>query len=1074
MNSFEKLKTKLAELFQLDQADLDFGIYRIMNARRDEISRFLERDLLPQVREAFGKYKSSDKAEIQKKLDKVAEGVRAAGMDPEQSPKVKELREKYAADAVDITALENEVYDHLYSFFSRYYDEGDFISLRRYKEGVYAIPYEGEEVKLHWANHDQYYVKTTEYFRDYAFMTPSGHRVHFKIVEVDTEKDNVKAASGNDRRFLLHGDNPVAEEDGELVIRFEYRPDSEKRKQDAINADTARRVMADLNSERLSVWKQRLAVKWKRAGGKETDKTLLDKHLFDYTRRNTFDYFIHKDLGGFLRRELDFYIKNEVMRLDDIEEESVPRVEQYLSKIKVIRRIAHKIIDFLAQIENFQKKLWLKKKFVVETNYCVTLDRVPEEMYPEIAANDAQREEWVRLFAIDEIGKATENTESTEKKEKQSELFSVISVTSVAKYSEPLTVEFLKANPFLVLDTKFFPQPFNHKLLASFDNLEGKCGGVITHSENSQSLRLIQRRHGTGVDCIYIDPPFNTTATQILYKNDYRHSSWLSLVNERTHSATLLMKDDAIICVAIDDFELPVLARCLSNIFGEENHLATVLVRSNPHGRAMAAGFSTNHEYALFYAKTGRSVVGRLPRDERRNARYPESDEKGAFAWINFRKTGAGSARADRPKLYYPIFVSKGGKVRVPSMRWSETKREWEPLGEPTADETVVLPLDSEGGERVWNLGWERAQREADSILVAKTVSGGWQVHRKYHANQEGALPGTWWDDAKYSATESGTRVVKDILGGREIFSYPKSIYLVEDCLRASSCAQDSTVIDFFAGSGTTGHAVINLNREDGGNRKFILVEMGDYFDTVLVPRIKKVIYSKDWKDGKPVSREGISHLFKYIRLESYEDALANIELQRTGPQQLLLDKAGGFRESYMLKYLLDVESRGSQTLLNIDNFDDPWNYKLLVGAGSVGETKPVNVDLVETFNWLLGLKVKHIDRISGFQVVEGENPKGEKVLVIWRKVRELTAEGAESAEKTAGQREEANKRLDDFFQKQQYNTLDSEFDVIYVNGDNNLMNLPLDPDKEGVEPRYKVRLIEEEFKRLMFDVEDV
>lgn len=202
MNSFEKLKTKLAELFQLDQADLDFGIYRIMNARRDEITRFLESDLLPQVREALDEYKSSDKAEIQKELIKVIEGVKAAGMDPEEAPRVKE--------------------------------------------------------------------------------------------------------------------------NGELIIRFEYRPDGEKLKQDAINADTAKRVIADMNNEELTAWKDRLAVMWKRAGGKETDKTILDKHLFDYTRRNTFDYFIHKDLDGFLRRELDFYVKNEVMRLDDIEEESAP------------------------------------------------------------------------------------------------------------------------------------------------------------------------------------------------------------------------------------------------------------------------------------------------------------------------------------------------------------------------------------------------------------------------------------------------------------------------------------------------------------------------------------------------------------------------------------------------------------------------------------------------------------------------------------------------------------------------------------------------------------------------------
>jgi adenine-specific DNA-methyltransferase len=193
----EKLKDKLSELFQFDQADLDFGIYRIMNAKRGEITLFLEQDLLPQVKQAFKEYKPSDKAEIQKELDKVIEGVKAAGMDPEQSPKVKELQARLKEDSVDLTALENEVYSRLYDFFSRYYDSGDFISLRRYKKDVYAIPYEGEEVKLHWANADQYYIKTTEYFRDYAFKAGKDKRVHFKIIEADTEKDNRKAANGN-------------------------------------------------------------------------------------------------------------------------------------------------------------------------------------------------------------------------------------------------------------------------------------------------------------------------------------------------------------------------------------------------------------------------------------------------------------------------------------------------------------------------------------------------------------------------------------------------------------------------------------------------------------------------------------------------------------------------------------------------------------------------------------------------------------------------------------------------------------------------------------------------------------
>ncbi len=139
------------------------------------------------------------------------------------------------------------------------------------------------------------------------------------------------------------------------------------------------------------------------ASGERADYSRLEAHLRRYTARNTFDYFIHKDLGSFLRRELDFYIKNEIMHLDDIENESTPRVEQYLSKIRVIRKIAGKIIDFLAQLEDFQKKLWLKKPFVVETQYCIAVGCIPEAFYAKICANKAQHEEWVNLLAIDEI-----------------------------------------------------------------------------------------------------------------------------------------------------------------------------------------------------------------------------------------------------------------------------------------------------------------------------------------------------------------------------------------------------------------------------------------------------------------------------------------------------------------------------------------------------------------------------------------------------------------------------------------------------------------------------------------------
>ncbi|MBC8503556.1 MAG: site-specific DNA-methyltransferase, partial [Chloroflexi bacterium] len=232
-------------------------------------------------------------------------------------------------------------------------------------------------------------------------------KVHFKIVDAaEGEHGNIKTSDANKRFFILHAENPVAlTETGELVVNFEYRPDPKKTGQentwrDKRNAEAVETILERLENMAAAGGEHEKQIAeylrlFKVPAPPDSDKKrpVLAKYVNKYTARNTMDYFIHKYLGGFLRRELDFYIKNEVMRLDDIENADAPVVESYLAKIKVLRRIAGKLIDFLAQLEDFQKKLWLKKKFVVETNYCITLDRVPEELYPEVAVNEAQCEE---------------------------------------------------------------------------------------------------------------------------------------------------------------------------------------------------------------------------------------------------------------------------------------------------------------------------------------------------------------------------------------------------------------------------------------------------------------------------------------------------------------------------------------------------------------------------------------------------------------------------------------------------------------------------------------------------------
>lgn len=974
----QKFRDILAEILQLDQAELDFGIYRIMNQKRKDIEAFLNNRLVPEV-------------------TKILKAQTAAG--------------------TDISAMENEVFSHLAKFFSRYYEGGDFISKRRYKDDAYAIPYSGEEVKLYWANADQYYIKTSEYFKNYSFVLPTSRRkVHFVLRDADTEQNNNKAANNMERRFQLCEEDCIAEEDGELNIFFTYELMPKTTKQDALIKDAEAKIISSFVEGKYADFAE--LVNEKVPTEKNKERTLLMKHLQDYTAKNNFDYFIHKDLGGFLRRELDFYIKNEVMFLDDLD---ATHIMEHLAQVKAIKLVGEKIITFLAQLEDFQKRLWLKKKFVVGCDYCITLDRIPRTLYPEIIANDEQRKEWVRLFAIDEI-KGDMMTEG---------------------YSEPLTEKFLEDNPFLVLDTKLFSAEFKHKLVGSMENVDEECNGLLINSENFQALELLQEKCSERVQNIYADPPYNTSASEIMYKNSYKHSSWLSLLEDRIRLGKKLLLDSGIQCTTIDDVEQSRLSLLLQDTFAELPDAVTIRIK--PSGRPIPNGFAISHEYALFSKKNLGTSIARLTHSEEQAARYREKDDKGRFLWELLRKAGSNSFRENRPTMYYPLFVNTNSLiVRLPKMRYEERTSEFVLEEQPLADEQIVFPIKDDGKEGRWYYGVERAVNEQHELKAVRNNRSSFDIYRRRRPN-EGVQPTTSWIDSKYSATEHGTDLLKRLFGQQEKFSYPKSVYAVEDCLRVSGMQSKSIALDYFAGSGTTGHAVINLNREDNGNRKYILCEMAEYFNSVTKPRIEKVIYSEDWKDGKPVSRKGISQCFKYIRLEQYEDTLNNLQPKN---QRLDFDNENGkgdFEETYFLRYMLDTETKGD--LFNLEWFKNP--FAMSIKTTKDNELVDTHVDMVETFNYLIGLNVETLRYPKdGYCVVEGTIHIGnERTLVIWRNCNKVS-----------------NEDLNEFFRKQAYCTTDSEFDKIYVNGDNTLPNIKTD------EEHWKVVLIEEEFKKRMFE----
>ena len=1047
INYYDSFIKKLQEIFMMDHAELDFGIYRIMNQKRTEINKFLEHDLLPQVQKELYGASAGNTASIRTRMKEIEQQAASFGASADSNPEYQQLKAKLETSS-DTTALQNEVFSHLVTFFSRYYDNGDFISKRRYKDNTYAIPYNGEEVKLHWANADQYYIKSSEYFRDYSFVLPTSRRkVHFVLKDASTEQNNNKTANNMERRFALYKPEtegePFYEVNGdELNIFFTYELMPKGTKQNDLMAEafkSIKNVVPMEFSELLTV---------KSPTDKNANRTLLEKHLTDYTAKNSFDYFIHKDLGGFLRRELDFYIKNEVMLLDDLD---VQHIESQLNIIKAIKLVGEKIIRLLAQLEDFQKKLWLKKKFVVQSDYCITLDRVPRELYPEILANDRQREEWVRLFAIDDI---------------KGDL-----VTKA--YSVPLTMEFLEQNPFLVLDTAFFSKQFKHKLVKHLGDkgIDKQCNGLLINSENFQGSRFLLEKSSNSKKCIYLDPPYNTSDVGFLYKNNYKHSSWASMIFDRIQNCYHLLAKEGVMMLTIDDEELYELKGVIDTVFGKENYIGTVVIESNPRGRSVNSFYATSHEYCIAYAKNPLlvNIVDNELTEDQQKLFSAGIDEEESFRYLPFRRSGGWSTPADRPNSEFPLYFSEDGKLfAVGGERLTDASSDYIPknilvwnndeqcvvevsqedfdLSYPLAKK--IMPIDTSGMRRVWR--WSDREKilraGANGDFLLKKDSHGSFVQLKDRI-KGGRKPKTVWIDPKYDSSSHGTNLLKNVMGERNVFGFPKSVFSTQDSLHTIVGDDEAgDVLDLFGGSGTTAQAVINLN-VDGNSRKYTLCEMGEYFDKVTRTRIEKVIYSPDWKDGKPVSRQGISQCFKYMRLEQYEDTLNNLKIkeQQTTAQ---FDEGSGFKESYMLEYMLDVETRDS--LLNLKMFENPFAMTLKTTKDN--ELVDTEVDMVETFNYLIGLNVETEDwyRDENICVVQGYTHRYNlHTLVIWRNCKEID-----------------NEQLNQFFERMDFRTRDSEFDLIYVNGDNLLPNLRRDEDN------WKVVLIEEEFTKRMFETE--
>jgi adenine-specific DNA-methyltransferase len=454
---------------------------------------------------------------------------------------------------------------------------------------------------------------------------------------------------------------------------------------------------------------------------------------------------------------------------------------------------------------------------------------------------------------------------------------------------------------------------------------------LVIKGNNLLCLHSIKKQFFGKIKFIYIDPPYNTggAANTFKYNNTFNHSTWLTFMQNRISVAKQLLDDNGAICIAIDDEEYAHLKVLCDDVLGRENYIGTIIVQSNPRGRTINSHFATCHEYAMFYAKNINDVVvNNQTLTDEQEGDFDKSDTEGKFRFLPFRRSGGTSTPAERPNSEFTLYYSKKEKkiIAIGGERLGDSSSEYEPkeilqldkdeeiiriepkdfLQKNKSDIIQILPFDVLGKRRVWRWSDRKAILKAAKNNDFNVVINGdkYTVQLKDRI-KEGRKPKSIWSDSKYDASANGTMLLKKIFDGEKLFSYPKSIYTVKDAVEIFTDSQaNDIVLDFFGGSGTTAHAVLELNKEDDGNRQFIITEQLDYIETVTSKRIQKIIEQNNSGD------------FIYIELKKYNQTFIE-KIEEAKDTKALLLTWEQMKAKSFLNYNVDIKKQDE----NIEQF---------------------------------------------------------------------------------------------------------------------------------------------------------
>jgi len=1019
----------MSELFQLDEAEaLDFGLYRVIRRHNHEVRAFLGEVV------GEGEAKRLQGGQLQAHLDQAFDQANAGGREAEarrltqletvlkinagmpaseresQLAKAAEFRPEDVAEYRSLKDSLNfsqngkadraEVLNRLYQFFSRHYQDGDFIVERRYgKGGARYVKSTGEDTEFHWATEDMYYIKSGDIFTDFPVRLANGQQLVFSV-DPESLKATREALKPNDK---AHYELAKITKDGDaLRVTLNYHKGTK-------GADAKKGAIVE-------------AVQ--KAGARMGEEFAQDikRWLNRFIARNQSDFFIHKRLKVALTDDLDIFLKTEVLDADQLlASGDIPK--RAIQVARIVREVGSHIIDFLAVLEDFQKSLWEKKKLVLETRYVITLDRLaryaPEWLVQNIdCIIEKQRQEWQELG----LGEYHSRADCVR-----------IAIGDLAK---PDTEHYLP----LPVDTQKFDATFKWSMLEAVTAatpLDDALDTVAIHSDNWQALNLLQDKFREKVKCGYIDPPYNTGGDGFPYKDAYKHSSWLAMIGNRLELARNLMPASSAIYVSIDENVRDGLTQVLNAVFGERNRAEEIIWGQNTT-KGQSPTFSTNHEYIPVYAK---------------NLDAAKADK------MMFResKPGAGDVLEMVEKLsadYPPVAEIEKAISDMFKAHVKELKQEFEDAGDEYDTKLdpwkglfnykhaeyrdnygALVPESDAKASRATIWVWQEdnlAQAAAAGQLKADTKEHAHPNYRYYtprhpngHAIPSSKIPKTGWRfpykplhgySGSFTELEEQARIVwgsthldkvprvkrflhdvetqvaqsvvldysngeKDLtnlFGKSKSFPNPKPCSLISRFVSQASGNGD-WVMDFFPGSGTTWQAVANANRDERVSRKTLLIEAGSHFDKILLNRVKKVAFSTQWKSGAFKDHKGPGVLMRVQQLEQYDDTLENLDtgINQGDSGELAFDDL-----AFALRYRLNKTSHA--LYCGVEHFSSPFGYQLKQAVGG-GEAQSCEVDLVESLIYLLGIDVSRMYREPLGVVVLGRNRRGQSVAVFFR-----------------------------------------------------------------------------------------